>query len=82
MFSECLVFCSMRLRVPFITPRHLGAVGDQLGRQILHSIEWCTGHEQFLSGARFPSISGATDRWSSGPVGAPDTVWCTPDSPV
>jgi hypothetical protein len=39
-------------------------------------------HEQFLSGARFPSISGAADRWSFGPVGAPDTVQCTPDSPV
>jgi hypothetical protein len=30
-------------RVPFIAPRQLGAVGDQLGRQILLSVEWCTG---------------------------------------
>jgi hypothetical protein len=43
MFSECLVYCSMRLGVPFIAPRQLGAVGDQLGRQILSSVEWCTG---------------------------------------
>jgi hypothetical protein len=28
-----------------------------------------TGHEQFLSGARFPFKSGAADRWCSGPVG-------------
>ena len=42
MLSECLVFCSMRLGVPFIAPRQLGAVGDQLGRQILPSVEWCT----------------------------------------
>jgi hypothetical protein len=33
----------MRLGVPFIAPRQLGAVGDQLGRQILPSVEWCTG---------------------------------------
>jgi hypothetical protein len=35
----------MRLGVPFIAARQLGAVGDQLGRQILPSVEWCT--EQF-----------------------------------
>jgi hypothetical protein len=33
----------MRLGVSFIAPRQLGAVGDQLGRQFLPSIEWCTG---------------------------------------
>jgi hypothetical protein len=38
-----MVYCSMRLGVPFIAPRQLGAVGDQLGRQILPSVEWCTG---------------------------------------
>jgi hypothetical protein len=43
MLSECLVFCSMRLGVPFIAPRQLGAVGDQLRRQFLPSVEWCTG---------------------------------------
>jgi hypothetical protein len=43
MLSECLVFCSMRLGVPFIAPRKLRAVGDQLGRQILPSVEWRTG---------------------------------------
>jgi hypothetical protein len=43
MFREFLVYCSMRLGVPSIAPRLLGAVGDQLGRQILPSVEWCTG---------------------------------------
>jgi hypothetical protein len=43
MLRECLVYCSMRLGVPFIAPKQLGAVGDQLGRQILPSVEWCTG---------------------------------------
>jgi hypothetical protein len=85
MLRECLVCCSMRLGVPFIAPRQLGVVGDQLGRQFLPSVEWCTGQSAvplFMSGARSPSISGASDRCSSGLVGAPDTVRCTPDSPV
>jgi hypothetical protein len=43
MFLESLVFCSMRLGVPFIAPRQLGAVGHQFGRQFLPTIEWCTG---------------------------------------
>jgi hypothetical protein len=43
MLSECLVYCSMLLGVPFIAPRQLGAVGDQLERQFLPSVEWCTG---------------------------------------
>jgi hypothetical protein len=43
MLREGLVYCSMRLGVPFIAPRQLGAVGDQFGRQFLPSVEWCTG---------------------------------------
>ena len=43
MFLVSLVLCSMRLGVPFIAPRQLGAIEDQLGRQFLPSIEWCTG---------------------------------------
>jgi hypothetical protein len=43
MLSECLVYCSMRLGVPFIALMQLGAVGDQLGRQFLPSTEWRTG---------------------------------------
>jgi hypothetical protein len=41
--TEGLVYCSIRLEVPFIAPRQLGAVGDQFGRQFLPSVEWCTG---------------------------------------
>jgi hypothetical protein len=43
MLREVLVMCSMHLGVPFIAPRQLGAVGDQLGRQFLPSVEWRTG---------------------------------------
>jgi hypothetical protein len=42
MLSECLGFSSMRLGVPFIAPRQLGAVEDNLGRLILPSVVWCT----------------------------------------
>jgi hypothetical protein len=43
MLSECLGFSSMRLGVPFIAPRQLGAVGGQQGRPKLPSVGWCTG---------------------------------------
>jgi hypothetical protein len=48
----------MRLGVPFIALRQLGAVGSQQGRQFLPSIGWCIGQ----SGAppdRHCSMSGA-----------------------
>jgi hypothetical protein len=74
MLKVCLGYSSMRLGVPFIAPRQLGAVGGILGRQFLPSVGWRTGQ----SGAPpdiHCSLSGAA-------VGAPDTVRCTPDSPV
>jgi hypothetical protein len=43
MFSECLGDSSMRLGVPFIAPRQLGAVGGQQGRPSLPSVGWRTG---------------------------------------
>jgi hypothetical protein len=43
MIKECLYISSMRLGVPFIAPRQLGAVGDIPGRQFLPSIGWHTG---------------------------------------
>jgi hypothetical protein len=85
MLLGCLVFSSMRLGVPFIAPRQLGAVESKLGRQILPSVDWRTGQSgahRTLSGARFPSKNGAVDRclpesrWRTG------HVRCTPDSPV
>jgi hypothetical protein len=39
----------MRLEVPFIAPRQLGAVESNQGRQFLPSVDWCTGQ----SGADF-----------------------------
>jgi hypothetical protein len=41
--SECLSDSSMRLGVPFIAPRQLGAVEDKLGRPSLPSVECRTG---------------------------------------
>jgi hypothetical protein len=58
MLSECLGDSSMRLGVPFIAPRQLGVVGDNLGRQFLPFVEWRTGQ----SGAppdNYCSLSGA-----------------------
>jgi hypothetical protein len=43
LLSEWLGDSSMRLGVPFIAPRQLGAVGDQQGRQFLPSVGWRTG---------------------------------------
>jgi hypothetical protein len=41
--KECLGDSSMRLGVPFIAPRKLGAVGGQQGRPNLPFVGWCTG---------------------------------------
>jgi hypothetical protein len=43
MLKVCLGDSSMRLGVPFIAPRQLGAVGGILGSQILPSVGWRTG---------------------------------------
>jgi hypothetical protein len=82
--SECLGNSSMRLGVPFIAPRQLGAIGGKLGRPSLPSVEWQTGQSGAppdnhcsLSSARFPSKSGRADRCSFGPDGTSDTVRCT-----
>jgi hypothetical protein len=55
----------------------------------LLSVGWRTGQSgappdrsSSLSGARSPSKSGSLDHWSNGRLGSPDTVRCTPDSPV
>jgi hypothetical protein len=72
------MFSSVRLGVPFIAPRQLGAVESNPGRQFLPSVAWRTGQ----SGAPpdtvrcgFLSFSGEADCWRLGAVG-------TPDSPV
>jgi hypothetical protein len=43
MFLVSLGDSSMRLGVPFISPRQLGVVEDQHGRPILPSVVWRTG---------------------------------------
>jgi hypothetical protein len=43
MLRVCLGDSSMRLGVPFIAPRQLGAVGGQQGRLFLPSVGWRTG---------------------------------------
>jgi hypothetical protein len=73
-----LVCSSMRLGVPFIAPRQLGAIESNLGRQFLPSVVWRTGQ----SGARFPSLNGAVDRWQPESRWRTGHVRCTPDSPV
>jgi hypothetical protein len=85
MLRECLVYSSMCLGVPFIAPRQLGAVESITGRQFLPSVAWRTGQ----SGAPpdtvrcgFLFFFGEADCWRYKAVGAPDTIRCTPDSPV
>jgi hypothetical protein len=57
MLRECLVYSSMRLGVPFIAPRQLGAVESIPGRQFLPSVTWRTGQ----SGADlFPYLAKPT----------------------
>jgi hypothetical protein len=74
-----LVYSSMRLGVPFIAPRQLGAVESIPGRQFLPSVAWRTGQ----SGAPpdtvqcgFLSFFGEADRWSFRAIGASDIVRC------
>jgi hypothetical protein len=72
------VYSFMRLGVPFIAPRQLGAVESNLGRLILPSVDWRTGQ----SGARFPSLKSEADRCRFGSRWYTRHVRCTPDSPV
>jgi hypothetical protein len=79
---ECLGDSSMRLGVPFIAPRQLGAVEYNLGRLILPSVMWCTGQygappdSQCSCPVRdcFPKQAQSTIA-ASGPM-AHRTVWC------
>jgi hypothetical protein len=58
MLSECLDMSSMRLGVPFIAPKQLGAVGYKLGRPSLPSVEWRTG-QSGVPPKSYCSMSGA-----------------------
>jgi hypothetical protein len=58
MIKECLVCSSIRLGVPFIAPRQLGAVESNPGRQFLPSVGWRTG-QSGVPPDRHCSVSGA-----------------------
>jgi hypothetical protein len=68
MLRVCLGDSSMRLGVPFIATRQLGAVGDNLGRLILPSAGWRTGqsgvppdsHYRWSSANLFPFLAQTT----------------------
>jgi hypothetical protein len=86
MLKGCLIFSSMRIGVPFIAPRQLGAVESNPGRQFCLLSTGAPGspvHHRTLSGADFfPVLVQPTVGDRFGAVGAPDTVRCTPDSPM
>jgi hypothetical protein len=80
-----LVYSSMCLGVPFIAPRQLEAVESNPGRQFLPSVAWRTrqsGAPPDTVRCGSPSLFGEADHCRLRAVGAPDTVRCTPDSPV
>jgi hypothetical protein len=68
MFRVCLGDFSMRLGVPFIAPRQLGAVESNLGRQFLPYVGWRTGqsgvppdrHSSVTSADCFPKLAQPT----------------------
>src|SRR5688572_810769 len=75
----------MRLGVPFIAPKQLGAVESKSGRPSLPSVIGRTGQSgahRTLSGARFLSLNGAADRCRPLQIWRTGHVRCTPDSPV
>jgi hypothetical protein len=94
MLKVCLGDSSMRLGVPFIAPRQLGAVGGILGRPMLPSVGWRTGQSgappdnhcscpvlDFLPFLAQPTV--ATSRWLAHRTlsGAHGTVRC-PSQPL
>jgi hypothetical protein len=69
MLRENLVLSSMRLGVPFIAPRQLGAVECIPGRQFLPSVAWRTGQSDAPPDTvrcRSRSLFGEADRWRTG----------------
>jgi hypothetical protein len=89
MLRECLVICSMHLRVAFIAPRQPGVVGDQFRRQFLPSVEWCTGQSgappdshcsclvrDLLTYRAHPTVAPPSPLAHRTLSGAHWTVWC------
>jgi hypothetical protein len=67
------------LRGPFYSPKAARSRWEQSGKAIL---AFCRLAHRTLSGANFLPYLAKPTVGSLGAVGAPDTVWCTPDSPV
>jgi hypothetical protein len=63
----------MRLGVPFIAPRQLGAVESNPGRQILPSIDWCADFFPILAQPTVDDLEPLAHRTLSG---AHRTVQC------
>ena len=95
LLSECLGVSCMRLGVPFIAPRQLGAVESNPGRQFLPSVGWRTGQSGAPPDNHYSCpvrdllpILAQTTVASPGQMahqtlsGAHWTVWCAPDSLV
>jgi hypothetical protein len=89
MLSERLGCFSIRLGGPFYSPKAARSHWRQSWKanlafcRVVHRTVQCTtGQLLFMSGARFFSIWRTADHWSSGSVGAPGTVRCTPNSPM
>jgi hypothetical protein len=84
MLRECLVCSSMRLGVPFIAPRQLGAIESIPGRQIFPSVAWRTGQSgaDFFPSLAKPTVGAFWSRWRTrhcpvhiGQSGAPSSRW-------
>jgi hypothetical protein len=76
-------------RGPFYSPKAARSHWKQSGKAILafcrvaHRTVRCTiGQALFMVRCRSPSKNSIVDCCKNGAVGAPDTVQCTPDSPV
>jgi hypothetical protein len=82
MFSECLVLCSMRVEVPFIAPRQLGAVGIPFGWQFLPSVGWCTGQSDAPPDMNSPRPVPDLLPFLAKPVVEPSVPWRTGHCPV
>jgi hypothetical protein len=76
-------------RGPFYSPKAARSRWRQSGKAILafcrvahRTVRCTTGQALFMVRCRSPSWNGTADRCRIVVVGAPDTVRCTPDSPV
>jgi hypothetical protein len=84
MLSECLVYSSMRLGVPFIAPRQLGVVECIPGRQFLPSVAWRTGQSgaDLLPYLAKPTVGVLEPLAHRTLSGAHRTVRCPPFRPL